>query len=88
METIREKAREDTEEGEPYYRAVLEAEARYMGELGFAEKADVDFLVKIARKGTYDEVRKRRNALVQGAYESLYLLPTRSARKLVGYEAP
>jgi len=88
METIREKTRDETEEGEPYYRAVLEAEARYMGELGFAEKADVDFLVRIARKGTYDEVRKRRNALVQGAYESLYLLPTRSARKLVGYEAP
>jgi len=86
METIRSKARASTGEGEPYYRAVLEAEARYMGELGFAERADVNFLVKIAKTGSYDEVRKRRNALVTGPYESLYLKATRTARKVAGYQ--
>ena len=88
METLREQARKDTGDGEPYYRAVLKAEAEYMGKIGVFPKADVDFLVKLAKSGTYDQVRKRRDALIQGPYESAYLTARRNARKRVGYTAP
>jgi hypothetical protein len=88
METLREKTRDDTGEGEPYYRAVLAAEATFLRDQGIFPKADATYLIKLAKTGTYDEVRKRRNALVQGPYESIYLTAKRNARKLVGYESP
>ena len=85
MESIRAKAKQDTGDGEPYYRAVLEAEARYMGTIGVFDSDDVKWLVGIAKNGTYDEVRKRRDSLIQGPYEGVYLKAKRNGKKIVGY---
>jgi hypothetical protein len=85
MDVIRLKAQKEAGEGEPYYRAVLEAEARYMGKLGVFDREDVRYLVGIARNGSYEEVRSKRAQLVSTAYEAAYLKARRFAREQAGW---
>jgi len=86
IERVRVKAKQETGDGEPYYRAVLAAEARYMGSIGIFPSEDVARLVSIAEKGTYDEVRRRRDFLIQGPFERIYLKAKRNGRKIAGYK--
>lgn len=87
MDAIRARAREEHGDGEPYYRAVLAAEARLMGRVGVFDAEDVAWLEGIARDAPLEEVKSHRARLVSTAYEEAYLKTRRFARETAGWSS-